>query len=131
MILSGASRLSRPISRMYSTFLVFWFEYLTCFTVSQGALHMNHSVSKSDTTPIMVVIPGLTSDSSSPVSCLSTFLILFVMVLPRCFPVILFLASEYIWADYHFIGIRILFLVVGEFHSRMRSSLISLLMLEF
>lgn len=36
------------------------------YDVSRGALHMNHSVSKSDTTPIMVVIPGLTSDSSSP-----------------------------------------------------------------
>lgn len=36
--------------------------------VLDGALHNQNEITKEDTTPIAVVIPGLTSDSSSPVS---------------------------------------------------------------
>ena len=37
-------------------------------TVSAGAIHMEDVVSTDESTPIVVVIPGLTSDSSSAVS---------------------------------------------------------------
>jgi hypothetical protein len=47
---------------------------LNYFTVSGDALHMNSFISKNDTTPIMVVVPGLTSDSASAVSSLSIYL---------------------------------------------------------
>lgn len=40
------------------------------YIVSRGSYQMQNSISKEDTTPIAVVIPGLTSDSSSPVSFL-------------------------------------------------------------
>ncbi|KAH7524926.1 hypothetical protein FEM48_Zijuj06G0171100 [Ziziphus jujuba var. spinosa] len=43
---------------------VFWVHVFDFVTVS-GAFHMNNVISKDDTTPIMVVIPGLTSDSAS------------------------------------------------------------------
>ncbi|XP_048331927.2 uncharacterized protein LOC107408849 isoform X2 [Ziziphus jujuba] len=39
-------------------------DWLSSSDVS-GAFHMNNVISKDDTTPIMVVIPGLTSDSAS------------------------------------------------------------------
>ncbi|CAL5371134.1 unnamed protein product [Camellia sinensis] len=37
--------------------------------VSGDAIYRNSSISKDDTTPIMVVIPGLTSDYTSPSDC--------------------------------------------------------------
>ncbi|XP_059454695.1 LOW QUALITY PROTEIN: embryogenesis-associated protein EMB8 [Corylus avellana] len=40
-------------------------DWLMSCDVSGGALHMNSFISKNDTTPIMVVVPGLTSDSAS------------------------------------------------------------------
>ncbi|KAK4601519.1 hypothetical protein RGQ29_010897 [Quercus rubra] len=40
-------------------------DWLMKCDVSGGALHMNSSISRNETTPIMVVVPGLTSDSSS------------------------------------------------------------------
>ncbi|KAM4123356.1 hypothetical protein ACB094_01G153100 [Castanea mollissima] len=40
-------------------------DWLMKSDVSGGALHMNSSISRDETTPIMVVVPGLTSDSSS------------------------------------------------------------------
>lgn len=36
--------------------------------VAGGALHTNYKISKGDNTPIVMVIPGLSSDSTSPVS---------------------------------------------------------------
>jgi uncharacterized protein (DUF779 family) len=36
--------------------------------VSENAVHVD-DVNKDESTPIVVIIPGLTSDSSSPVSC--------------------------------------------------------------
>lgn len=41
--------------------------------MSDGALHMDRAVSKDDTTPLLIVIPGLTSDSSSAVSYIMHF----------------------------------------------------------
>ncbi|XP_043706298.1 phospholipase ABHD3 isoform X2 [Telopea speciosissima] len=41
-------------------------DWLLHSDVSTGAFHMNNTISKDDATPIVVVIPGLTSDSSSP-----------------------------------------------------------------
>lgn len=38
------------------------------FTVSGGAFHMDDVVSKEECTPVVMIIPGLTSDSASPVS---------------------------------------------------------------
>ncbi|EXB57388.1 hypothetical protein L484_016441 [Morus notabilis] len=40
-------------------------DWLTKYDVADGGFHMNNSISRDDTTPIMVVIPGLTSDSQS------------------------------------------------------------------
>ncbi|KAK7343828.1 hypothetical protein VNO77_12876 [Canavalia gladiata] len=40
-------------------------DWLSSSDVSGGALPMDHVVSKDDSTPIIIVIPGLTSDSSS------------------------------------------------------------------
>ncbi|GMN51955.1 hypothetical protein TIFTF001_021101 [Ficus carica] len=40
-------------------------DWLTKFDVVDGGFHMNNVISRDDTTPIMVVIPGLTSDSES------------------------------------------------------------------
>ena len=40
------------------------------FTVSDGGRQIDDAVSRDDTTPLVVVIPGLTSDSHSPVSCI-------------------------------------------------------------
>lgn len=37
-------------------------------SVSGGAVRIESSISKDDTTPIVVVVPGLTSDSASPVN---------------------------------------------------------------
>jgi hypothetical protein len=37
--------------------------------VSENAVHVEDAVNKDESTPIVVIIPGLTSDSSSPVSC--------------------------------------------------------------
>lgn len=36
--------------------------------VAGGTVNMNTKISKDDKTPIVMVIPGLTSDSTSPVS---------------------------------------------------------------
>ncbi|GMP79187.1 hypothetical protein CsSME_00034834 [Camellia sinensis var. sinensis] len=41
-------------------------DWLMSSDVSGDAIYRNSSISKDDTTPIMVVIPGLTSDSTSP-----------------------------------------------------------------
>ncbi|XP_042508857.1 phospholipase ABHD3-like isoform X2 [Macadamia integrifolia] len=41
-------------------------DWLPYSDVSTEAFHKNNSISKDDATPIVVVIPGLTSDSSSP-----------------------------------------------------------------
>lgn len=38
-----------------------------CFAVAGGSYGMDESITQDDTTPIVVVIPGLTSDSVSPV----------------------------------------------------------------
>lgn len=38
------------------------------FTVSEGTSNTN-TISKDDKTPLVVVVPGLTSDSDSAVSC--------------------------------------------------------------
>ena len=43
------------------------------FTVSEDGFHMNNAISRDDATPIMVVIPGLTSDSSASVSSVFVF----------------------------------------------------------
>lgn len=51
-------------------FLIDVFEFVT---VADGGFHMNNSISRDDTTPIMVVIPGLTSDSQSAVSSVLFF----------------------------------------------------------
>ncbi|XP_022773505.1 phospholipase ABHD3-like isoform X2 [Durio zibethinus] len=40
-------------------------DWLTSSDVSRGTFEMNDAVSKDDTTPLVVVIPGLTSDSTS------------------------------------------------------------------
>ena len=47
---------------------------LNYFTVLGDALHMNSFIPKNDTTPIMVVVPGLTSDSALAISSLSIYL---------------------------------------------------------
>lgn len=40
-----------------------------CILTAKGySLHTDGGISKDDTTPIMVVVPGLTSDSASAVS---------------------------------------------------------------
>lgn len=39
------------------------------YAVLGDSVYKNNVLSRSDTTPIVVVIPGLTSDSASPVSC--------------------------------------------------------------
>jgi hypothetical protein len=59
---------------------------LNYFTVSGGALHTNSFISKNDTTPIMVVVPGLTSDSASAVS--SLFIYFFTLVCNHVYQVI-------------------------------------------
>ncbi|PKI41889.1 hypothetical protein CRG98_037716 [Punica granatum] len=41
-------------------------DWLMSSDVSGGAFHMESSISRDDTTPIVVVVPGLTSDSASP-----------------------------------------------------------------
>ncbi|RWW02870.1 hypothetical protein GW17_00034018 [Ensete ventricosum] len=41
-----------------------------CFSVAGGYSNMDKVISKDDTAPLVIVIPGLTSDSASPV-CLS------------------------------------------------------------
>ncbi|KAL5558490.1 hypothetical protein UlMin_034701 [Ulmus minor] len=40
-------------------------DWLTSSDVSEDGFHMNNAISRDDATPIMVVIPGLTSDSSA------------------------------------------------------------------
>ncbi|KAJ7969715.1 embryogenesis-associated protein EMB8 [Quillaja saponaria] len=40
-------------------------DWLMSFDVSDGAFEMNDDISDDDTTPLVVIIPGLTSDSSS------------------------------------------------------------------
>ncbi|KAG8499478.1 hypothetical protein CXB51_005949 [Gossypium anomalum] len=40
-------------------------DWLTSSDISRGAFEVNHTISKDDTTPLVVVIPGLTSDSTS------------------------------------------------------------------
>ncbi|XP_012482348.1 embryogenesis-associated protein EMB8 isoform X2 [Gossypium raimondii] len=40
-------------------------DWLTSSDISRGAFEVNHTISKEDTTPLVVVIPGLTSDSTS------------------------------------------------------------------
>jgi hypothetical protein len=47
------------------TFQNFVFDHVA---VSENAVHVD-DVNKDESTPIVVIIPGLTSDSSSPVSC--------------------------------------------------------------
>ncbi|CAI9114698.1 OLC1v1015477C1 [Oldenlandia corymbosa var. corymbosa] len=44
----------------------FALDWLTSYDVSQDSTTKSSSISKDDTTPIVVVIPGLTSDSGSP-----------------------------------------------------------------
>lgn len=66
----------------------FLIQVLNYFTVSGGALHMNSSISINETTPIMVVVPGLTSDSSSAVSSVFTPSLLFVMTHSKCLPML-------------------------------------------
>jgi hypothetical protein len=39
-----------------------------CETVSGGSSEVPTGISKEDTTPLLVMVPGLTSDSASPVS---------------------------------------------------------------
>jgi hypothetical protein len=58
----------------------FLIQLLNYFTVSGGSFHMNGSISRNDTTPIMVVVPGLTSDSSSAVSSVFSPSLLFVIM---------------------------------------------------
>ncbi|XP_065848275.1 embryogenesis-associated protein EMB8 isoform X2 [Euphorbia lathyris] len=41
-------------------------DWLTHSDVSGGSLGMNNSISKDDKTPIVILVPGLTSDSASP-----------------------------------------------------------------
>ncbi|GAA0143581.1 serine protease [Lithospermum erythrorhizon] len=41
-------------------------DWLTRSDVTGGPVHNNHSIRKNDRSPIMAVIPGLTSDSASP-----------------------------------------------------------------
>ena len=58
--------------KYYSSGLIFHL----FFTVMGVAINMNDTIRKDDKTPIVVVIPGLTSDSASAVSflfCLSFF----------------------------------------------------------
>jgi len=56
--------------------------YVSCRgTVSASAIHMEDVVCKDESTPIVVVIPGLTSDSSSAVSYVNFSLRLFLMLL--------------------------------------------------
>lgn len=58
------------------------------FTVSGGAFRMDN-VSKDESTPIVLVIPGLTSDSSSAVS----YILFLFICLPKCWfylPIIFF-----------------------------------------
>ncbi|RRT82953.1 hypothetical protein B296_00000258 [Ensete ventricosum] len=43
---------------------------VSCFSVAGGYSNMDKVISKDDTAPLVIVIPGLTSDSASPV-CLS------------------------------------------------------------
>ena len=47
---------------------IFWTNVSNHGTVSAGAIHMEDVVSRDESTPIIVVIPGLTSDSSSAIS---------------------------------------------------------------
>ncbi|PPR87515.1 hypothetical protein GOBAR_AA33175 [Gossypium barbadense] len=44
-------------------------DWLTSSDISRGAFEVNHTISKDDTTPLVVVIPGLTSDSTSSSDC--------------------------------------------------------------
>lgn len=39
-----------------------------CETVAGGSSQVPTGISKEDSTPLMVMVPGLTSDSASPVS---------------------------------------------------------------
>lgn len=54
-------------------------------TASGGAFHVNNAISKEDTTPIVVVIPGLTSDSDSAVSSIILILSYLLISWHFCF----------------------------------------------
>lgn len=42
-------------------------------SVMKGSVHVNETTPTWDITPIVLVIPGLTSDSTAPVSCIPCF----------------------------------------------------------
>lgn len=49
-----------------------------CYTaVSGGVFSTNNTIPKGDTTPIVLVIPGLTSDSDAAVSFIFNFCVFF------------------------------------------------------
>lgn len=52
-------------------FLIYGFVYSI---VPTGDFHVNNAISKDDTAPIVVVIPGLTSDSTSAVRSIFHYL---------------------------------------------------------
>lgn len=45
-----------------------WIKWSICETVAGGSSQVPTGISKEDSTPLMVMVPGLTSDSASPVS---------------------------------------------------------------
>ena len=86
-------------------------EYIKCyssglifhlfFTVMGGAINMSDTICKDDKTPIVIVIPGLTSDSASAVS------FLFVCLFPNHFMIPLYSSSKFTVKIFRSIKVRL------------------------